>query len=55
LVEADATEGFPGVAEEVVEIVRTQVTKTCTFAARIGVGHLPDLHFLVGDDHQVDE
>src|SRR5215203_5137318 len=39
----------------VVEIVRTQMTKTYLLAARIGGDHVADLHFLTTDDHPVDE
>jgi len=36
-------------------VVCTQMAKTGVLAARIGGDHVPDLHFLVGDDHSVDQ
>ena len=31
------------------------MTKTHMFAARIGGDHVPDLHFIVGDYHPIDQ
>ena len=39
----------------VVEIVRTQMTKTYMLAARVGGDHVADLHLLLGYDHPIDE
>jgi hypothetical protein len=36
-----------------VEIVQSQMTKTKVFTGRGSGDHVPDLHFLVGDDHPV--